>query len=126
MFVVSIMLGGCKTVKTDEYNKNSEMATSSQETLQYKGIEVQTYIYSHKGTQTFNTYYCPQMKMWESNVFRGVCLSTGGVSVSVQGGLFSDGVSVQGGALCPGRGSLSRVSVGETPCMVMSGQYACY
>ena len=103
------MLRSCKAVKTDEYNKNSEMATSSQETLQYKGIEVQTYILHHKGTQEiFNIYYCLQMKLWEGNVFRGVCLSTGGVSVCPGGSLSREGVSVQGGSLYPGRWSLSR------------------
>ena len=116
------MLRSCKAVKTDEYNKNSEMATSSQETLQYKGIEVQTYILHHKGTQEiFNIYYCLQMKLWEGNVFRGVCLSTGEVSVCPEGSLSREGVSVQGGNLYPGRWSLSR-----RPHMVVCGQYASY
>ena len=58
------------------------------------------------------SYLPPASEVCEGNVFTGVCLSMGEVSVSVQGGLCPLGVSVQGvsvrgGGLCPG-GSLSK------------------
>ena len=65
--------------------------------------------------QSDQYFYRPQKKLQEGIIYRGVCLSTGGVSVSVKVGW-----------LCPG-GSLSRgFSVMETPHTVMSGQYTSY
>ena len=50
----------------------------------------------------FANYYSPQKKLWQGNVFTGVCLSKAGVSVPacITG-------HVTEGSLCPG-GSLSR------------------
>ena len=63
----------------------------------------------------------PANEVCEGNVFTGVCLSTGGVLVSVQEDLCS-------GGLCPERVSIQGVvSVRETSsCTVKSGWYASY
>ena len=58
---------------------------------------------SQKAFKICGHFYCPQRKLGEGSVFRGVCLSTGGVLTLCLGGL------------CPGGGgSLSRGSVRET------------